>query len=177
MTVYLKRKQKLKGDRMQKETNKNTHKKIQTKKSSRAREVEFNLSYDLPGSHMKRFSELSTWGIKGEAFVHLCFFPHYDVPCTFGSHNHEYWNGPHGALHWVQRSPRTRSKNNTKVSSGQSPFWLHLSEAVKAWSAGHCGARDRIKRICSGIWEVYFKGLKTPSGFILHSVFLMEKHT
>ena len=23
---------------------------------------------------------------------------------------------------------------------------VHLSEAVKAWSAGHCGARDRIKR-------------------------------
>ena len=59
---------------MQKETNRNTHKKIQTKKSSRAREVEFNLSYDLLGSHMKCFSELSTWGMKGEAFVHLYFF-------------------------------------------------------------------------------------------------------
>ena len=80
------------------------------------------------------------------------------------------------APHWVQRSPRTRSKNNTKVSSGQSLFWLHLSEAVQAWSAGHSGARDRIKRICSGIWEVHFKGLKTPSSFILHSIFLTEKH-
>ena len=64
------------------------------------------------------------------------------------------------APHW---SPRTGSKNNTKVSSGQSPFWWHLSEGVKAWSAGPCGVRDMIKRICSGIWEVHFKGLKMPS--------------
>ena len=116
---------------MQKETNRNTHKKIQTKKISRAREVEFNLSYDLLGSHMQCFSELSTWGMKGEAFVHLYFFLIVMFPALLVCTSMNTEMVPMGTT-LSSEKPQDKKQEQYQSELRAKSVLVHLSEAVKA---------------------------------------------
>ena len=64
------------------------------------------------------------------------------------------------ALHFEFReAPGQEARRIPMWAQGKGPSGCICVKLAKACSAGHCGARDRFKRICSGIWEVHFKGL------------------
>ena len=144
-------------------------------KSSRVRELEFNFSYDLRGSHTTCFSELFAWGKKGEAFVHLYFFLIVMVPALLVCMcmNTEMVSmGPTLS----SEKPQDRKQEQYQSQLRAKSILVAPVRRGQSWSAGPCGVRDRIKRICSGLWEVHFKGLKMPSFYSSFHCFDGETH-
>ena len=108
--------------------------------NSTAMQTEFNLPYDLLKSHMKCFSELSTWGKKGEVFVHLHLSLIVKLPALIVCTSMTTEIIPTGSKLCIQKSPRTRRRLNTHMRSEQSPLWMHLPKAgqnLLNWSLCH----------------------------------------
>lgn len=98
------------------------------------------------------------------------FVSYGQVPRTFCLRKCEHWNGSH-------RCPRRRSKRNASVSGqNKAPSSYICTKLATACSAGHCGERDRFKRVWMEEEKSIFRAhYRTTSSFMFHSIFLMMK--
>ena len=123
-------------------------------------ETEFNLPYDLLNNHMKCFSDLSTWGKKGEVFVHLHLSPIVKFPVLSVCTSRATEIIPTGSKLCIRRIPRMRNRKNSHVSSEQSPLWLHLPKAdpnLLNWSL--YSMSEVQEELQLNVREVCFNGL------------------
>lgn len=133
-----------------------------------------SLPCDLLKSPGKCFSELSTCGNKGEAFVHLHLSPivKFATLCVCASVNTAVL--PTGSTLGSQRGPGTGSKRKSRVSPQGKALARSCPELVSACSAGHLEQETGSRGFGVEYNRGPCPGLMTPSNFILYFLFLLD---
>lgn len=123
----------------------------------------FHFPQDLLNSQMKRFSEPTTWGKKGEAFVYLHLSPIVEFPALQVCVSLSTETLPTGSTLRIQRNPNTRSKRESSLST-QGTVPLVASAQSSSQLAQLVTVEQEIDRqgqedLEENIREVHFQGL------------------